>query len=114
MARLRRFIFATFIFCLILPGSGFNCQDQIGESEPPLIMDKKRTLNGKVEAIGDFTEKTEATDQKLGGQACISNEACEEGFLCWHKIPRGPAAGIPGSKEKPGKCWNKNDIQRTF
>jgi hypothetical protein len=44
---------------------------------------------------------------------CTSDADCEEGFSCWYKIPRGPFAGIRGSKENPGWCWNNEVISRT-
>ncbi len=39
---------------------------------------------------------------------------CGEGFSCWYELPRGPKAGIPGSKEKPGVCWSNKVIESIY
>lgn len=44
------------------------------------------------------------------GQACTGDEDCPQGFSCWHQLPRGPLAGIPGSPERPGQCWSDDVI----
>ena len=43
---------------------------------------------------------------------CTSDAECGGGFSCWHQIPRGPMAGIRGSKEQPGVCWKSEMIER--
>jgi hypothetical protein len=114
MASLKRFISFAFVFCLIVPGSGLNCQDQNRGSEQQPNMDRENAFTVKPKPLKDFTERPEAADQELGRKTCINDDDCEEGFSCWYKIPRGPSAGIPGSKEKPGKCWSKDEIHRIF
>ncbi len=43
---------------------------------------------------------------------CTSAAECEMGFSCWYQIPRGPMAGIRGSKEQPGTCWKREALEQ--
>lgn len=52
-----------------------------------------------------------STDKK---KSCTDDLQCGEGFSCWYKIPRGPSAGVPGSKEQPGQCWDNKIIKSLF
>src|SRR5712691_6138220 len=51
--------------------------------------------------------------QDLTRKPCTSNANCPEGFSCWYQIPRGPFAGIRGSKETLGRCWSNKVISQT-
>src|SRR3989338_9493087 len=44
--------------------------------------------------------------------SCTSDSDCSSGFSCWYKLASGMtgAAGIPGSKENPGKCYDNEKI----
>jgi len=44
---------------------------------------------------------------------CTSDANCPDEFSCWYQIPRGPFAGIRGSKETPGRCWSNKVISQT-
>ncbi len=41
---------------------------------------------------------------------CVNDSGCKQGFICFNETPRGPWAGIPGSPENPGICYNKTII----
>ena len=49
---------------------------------------------------------------KSSVSSCTNDVECDEGFSCWYAVPAGPARGIPGSKENPGRCWSNKVIQR--
>ena len=38
--------------------------------------------------------------------SCTDDQQCSDGFSCWYEIPRGPSAGIRGSIDQPGLCWD--------
>jgi hypothetical protein len=65
------------------------------------------------DALPDMSRELESppTDQE---HSCTDDQQCEEGLSCWYKIPRGPSAGIRGSIEKPGQCWDNEIIKGTF
>ena len=57
------------------------------------------------------------SQQEKGASAvktCTSDTDCEEGFSCWARTPLGPSAGIRGSKENPGACWDNKQISRIY
>jgi len=61
----------------------------------------------------------EMTDREIKGEitlpdSCTSDSDCPTGFSCWHELPRGPLPGIPGSKEKQGKCYKDDIVRKIF
>ena len=47
-------------------------------------------------------------------KTCVSDAGCKGGFSCWYQTPRGPFAGVSGSKENPGKCWDNKTLQQIY
>ncbi|MEW6722066.1 MAG: hypothetical protein AB1324_02300, partial [Candidatus Micrarchaeota archaeon] len=41
---------------------------------------------------------------------CAKDSECGAGASCWSRIPAGPSAGVKGSPESPGKCWDDASI----
>lgn len=56
----------------------------------------------------------DAQDKVLLPELCISDADCPEGYSCWHEMPRGPKAGIKGSKDKPGKCQPDEVVKKMY
>ncbi len=59
-------------------------------------------------AMKDDSMKDPASSQKY----CTSDAECGKGFSCWYVAPHGPARGVLGSKENPGKCLDNNVINQ--
>jgi hypothetical protein len=66
--------------------------------------------SASADAVSGAPQKpaTPLTDKK---KSCTNDSQCGEEFSCWYKIPRGPSAGIPGSKKQPGQCWDNEIIK---
>ncbi|NJD56732.1 MAG: hypothetical protein FIA94_10060 [Nitrospirae bacterium] len=47
-------------------------------------------------------------------EACTANTDCPEGYSCWFQVPRGPFAGVPGSRERPGKCYRDDIMKKIY
>lgn len=43
-------------------------------------------------------------------RVCISDAQCEAGFSCWKDVPSGAFAGVRGSAENPGTCYDNGVI----
>jgi Cys-rich repeat protein len=59
------------------------------------------------------TESRQETNEKkmVPEGECTRDAECPEGFSCWHRLPRGPLPGIPGSSENPGRCYSNEMIR---
>jgi hypothetical protein len=44
---------------------------------------------------------------------CTRDADCPEGSSCWHRMPRGPSAGVRGSPQAPGRCVSDTVTGRT-
>ncbi len=62
-----------------------------------------RVINGQ-ERQGDQILATFKFLDQNDKATCISDSECAAGFSCWYQIPKGPAAGVRGSKDNPGQC----------
>lgn len=38
-------------------------------------------------------------------QDCTCSSSVRGNDSCWYQLPVGPGVGIPGTSERPGKCW---------
>jgi len=83
-------------------GGGVETQAElISGTEPPSITPHPKPLEGKKY----LASMSVCFTDYFGGLSCT----CAEGYSCWAQLPRGPSAGIRGSKENPGTCYD-NDI----
>jgi hypothetical protein len=110
----KSFLFLALVFFLLVVACGSGHQKLERESERLATSSKQHPNDEKMKPGTEGTEGFRDTEPFSGRKPCTSDEECGEGFSCWHEIPRGPSAGIPGSKEKPGKCWSNNEILRMF
>jgi len=50
--------------------------------------------------------------EEPSAETCTTDANCAEGYSCWAQLPRGPSAGIRGSKENPGTCYDNEIISQ--
>jgi hypothetical protein len=106
----------TYAATFLSPGDytvALNCQglreDPESDDDITLVQPTHTTVVDDEKSLVNFQSNLPA-DQEL---SCTSDTQCEEGFSCWHEIPRGPSAGIPGSREQPGWCVYNYFIRST-
>lgn len=63
-----------------------------------------RALFGRILATFKFLPASPAGRDQNNKLTCTSDSECFSGFSCWYQIPKGPAAGVRGSKDNPGQC----------
>jgi len=90
-------------------GSRENPQSHGRDTQPP-----PSEVNHSYQDEGTVPERGSQDRKDILPKTCTGDADCEEGFSCWYQIPRGPSAGIPGSGERPGRCWRSEDIKRTY
>lgn len=73
---------------------------------------KDQDLINTILSTFKFIEPKEDLDSTE--KACVSDAGCKAGFSCWYQTPRGPFAGVRGSKENPGKCWDNKTLQQIY
>lgn len=45
-------------------------------------------------------------------KTCTNDANCASGYSCWAELPIGPSAGIRGSKENPGACYDNGILSQ--
>ena len=49
----------------------------------------------------------ERYDRSREDWICTSDTDCGEGYSCYSRLPAGPGAGIKGTPEEPGHCYDQ-------
>jgi hypothetical protein len=100
---MQKTVFLIILFLLAFLITSCSCIS----SKPSTVMSGEEINNRE---IGD----RESTEEIMLPDSCISDSDCPTGFSCWNEPPRGPLPGILGSKEKPGKCYRKEAVEKIY
>lgn len=116
MKRNSRALLMCVMLCAATEGNSNNqeIQQVAGREDDSSLHDPDYLIRSDSTDVQPASKQEHTSPSTDKENCCTDDQQCEEGFSCWYKIPRGPSAGIPGSIEQPGQCWDNKIIKSLF